>query len=260
MTYVEFPFDRIMELHVKKKDDGGGGPDPPEVECGQYYLDMGVGVPTGSPAWQPNYMRLLTAFGIIFDYPKYVTAGSGTPITDYMIPMTGVVAYAMQWSVTVTGIPDPNHPLGTPVNAVMGSGIGWGVSNAENTAGWGKINPVNGLPYYPAPGDANLGASGGADLTGPGGTASMSLGATYSVKQHGDAALWTGGMGEAVMVHNIHTEEAPEDGWAFIVYTGVPGGFLQITGICEAGAHAHDEQQVVRVSQAAAGPGETIKW
>lgn len=82
MTYVEFPFDRIVSLHVKKKgppDEGGGGGGGP---CTPYYTTSGY-LPRefymdGATLWiQPYYCCPPHYFAAEADYGQTTVWGGG---------------------------------------------------------------------------------------------------------------------------------------------------------------------------------------
>lgn len=245
MTYIEFPFDRIVELHVKKKDEPppDGGPGPGEHHCGEFFEDRsfppsdGKRVPLGPPEYVCGPPIWMTSFGLFFNpgFGRPADPSIPYPYNDPNdIPMDNVIRYQIETRVD-TGSRNGGNTLQFPDGdilwTVQASGIGLGYTNRTNDPEF-RV----GIHYYPQPHPPNIGVSGTGGIAAIGQSLSHSVSGVYDVEKGGDAALWFMSTGELVYMWAFGTPPPP-NGWRDPDF--FPTRLLtRITGICRGAAPA----------------------
>jgi len=116
MTYVEFPFDQIIDLHVKKKDEPpDGGPDYGGA-CGSGWFPFGAYFPGGNgfPAQiVPDQPTNMSAGGGVLWNPEVTPAPPDDQPWLYIIPGSGSTAerISIVWRGVLSGGPGAGPPL-----------------------------------------------------------------------------------------------------------------------------------------------------
>jgi len=226
MTYVEFPFDQIIDLHIKKKDDPP--PEPPDdEECGSYQWEIGGTFGLGGGlggAWWSSAPMGFSSNGFIVPAQSFDENGFPIPI---VVHAHNAVSITIEYSLTVTETSANNRPNGTPVLKWSDTAVGFG------TVDYATYVPDPARPLYIAPPDepnlasTSVSVPGDSSLTG-----TVDVRPTYLTDgslQGKSYAVFIMSKG-IVEAHNVHTENPGPAGWNQNEYRA--SGLIKITAMC----------------------------
>jgi hypothetical protein len=206
MTYVEFPFDRIIELHVKTPDEPPD-PDKDDFVCGEYEREIGGEFNLGTGvdgAWFVGGQAILAGpNGIAIPDPANAAG-------VVVLSMTNAKKITIDWSLSVSEVSANDRPDGDPIREWSGTQIGIGFTDLSIPPG--AIVP----PAEPQ------------EISGGSVPGAFSLTATRTItnKTYAIYLMSTG----TLALHNIATETPGPQGWNDNHYPTT--GLIKITGIC----------------------------
>jgi hypothetical protein len=213
-SYVEFPHDHIIELHVKKPDEP---PDPNEgdYECARYEqvsedqeFNAGAGV---DGSWIAGGAPIMAGpYGVAVPDPS-------NPAGVINLPMTNAKSVTIEWSLVVSEVSRNDNPGGQRIREWSGTAIGIGLTDMANLGYEGPPRPPE-EPQFSGPGSA------------PG---SFAVSATISVANPPKTyAVFFMSQG-ILTLHNVATETPGPAGWNNNRFP--TDGLITITGTCNDG-------------------------